>query len=73
MALAHLSGDHTMKAIAEHFGVHYVTVSRAVRWLTDPRGKRVKNPQPSALATVDVYLRAAWTRREDYALDRDLA
>lgn len=30
MALAYLSGDHTMKAIAEHFGVHYSTVSRAV-------------------------------------------
>jgi putative transposase len=31
MAMAYLSGDHTMKAIAEHFGVHYATVSRAVR------------------------------------------
>jgi transposase len=31
MALAYLSGDQTMKAIAEHFGMHYVTVSRAVR------------------------------------------
>ena len=30
MALAYLSGDHTMKAIAEYFGVHYSTVSRAV-------------------------------------------
>ena len=31
MAQAYLSGGHTMKAIAEHFGVHYATVSRAVR------------------------------------------
>lgn len=31
MALAYLSGDYTMKAIADHFGVHYATVSRAVR------------------------------------------
>ena len=31
MARAYLSGDYTMKAIAEHFGVHYATVSRAVR------------------------------------------
>ena len=26
MALAYLSGDYTMKAIADHFGVHYTTV-----------------------------------------------
>nr|WP_119628567.1 transposase [Methylocaldum marinum] len=31
MALAYLSGDHSMKAIAEVFGVHYATVSRAVK------------------------------------------
>ena len=31
MARAYLEGGHTMKAIAEHFGVHYATVSRAVR------------------------------------------
>jgi REP element-mobilizing transposase RayT len=30
MAFAYLSGDYSMKAIAEHFGVHYATVSRAV-------------------------------------------
>ena len=30
MARAYLSGQHTMLAIAEHFGVHYSTVSRAV-------------------------------------------
>jgi len=31
MAQAYLSGAYTMKAIGEHFGVHYMTVSRAVR------------------------------------------
>jgi len=31
MAQAYLSGHYTMKEIGEHFGVHYVTVSRAVR------------------------------------------
>jgi REP element-mobilizing transposase RayT len=31
MALAYLSGQHTMAAIAKHFGVHYATVSRAVK------------------------------------------
>ncbi|MHB1086005.1 MAG: REP-associated tyrosine transposase [Thiobacillus sp.] len=31
MARAYLSGQHTMLAIAEHFGVHYSTVSRMVR------------------------------------------
>ncbi|HUX89570.1 MAG TPA: transposase [Gallionellaceae bacterium] len=31
MAWAYLSGQHTMAAIARHFGVHYSTVSRAVR------------------------------------------
>jgi IS30 family transposase len=30
MAQAYLSGDYTMKQIAEHFGVHYSTVSRSV-------------------------------------------
>ena len=30
MAMAYASGDHSMKAIAQHFGVHYATVSRAV-------------------------------------------
>ena len=33
MGRAYLSGQYTMLAIAEHFGVHYSTVSRAVRWL----------------------------------------
>ena len=31
MAAAYASGDYSMKAIAEHFGVHYATVSRAVK------------------------------------------
>lgn len=31
MALAYASGDYTMQQIAHHFGVHYATVSRAVR------------------------------------------
>jgi len=31
MAHAYLSGHYTMKEIGEYFGVHYVTVSRAVR------------------------------------------
>lgn len=31
IALAYLSGQHTMAAIAEHFGVHYATVSRLVK------------------------------------------
>jgi putative transposase len=31
MARAHLSGQHTMASIAEHFGVHYSTVSRMVK------------------------------------------
>jgi REP element-mobilizing transposase RayT len=31
MARAYRTGAYTMKAIADHFGVHYMTVSRAVR------------------------------------------
>ncbi|MBX3475896.1 MAG: transposase [Planctomycetes bacterium] len=31
MAMAYRSGDHSMRVIAEHFNVHYVTVSRAIR------------------------------------------
>ncbi|MBM3341006.1 MAG: transposase [Betaproteobacteria bacterium] len=31
IALAYLSGHHTMAAVADHFGVHYTTVSRLVR------------------------------------------
>ena len=30
IALAYLSGQHTMTAVATHFGVHYTTVSRIV-------------------------------------------
>ncbi len=31
ISLAYLSGHHTMAVIAEHFGVHYTTVSRLVK------------------------------------------
>jgi len=31
MAHAYRSGQHTMASIAKHFGVHYSTVSRAVK------------------------------------------
>jgi|GEM_PF-3059739 len=31
MARAYRSGAYTMQAISDHFGVHYMTVSRAVR------------------------------------------
>ena len=31
IALAYLSGQHTMASIARHFGVHYTTVSRLVK------------------------------------------
>ena len=31
IALAYLSGQHTMTAIADHFGIHYTTVSRLVK------------------------------------------
>jgi putative transposase len=33
MARAFLTGVYTMQEIADHFHVHYATVSRAVRWL----------------------------------------
>ena len=32
MARAYLSGAYTMREIGEYFGVHYMTVSHAVRW-----------------------------------------
>jgi putative transposase len=38
MALAYLSGQYTMLAIAAHFGVHYSTVSRMVRGYENPDG-----------------------------------
>jgi len=31
MAHAYLSGHYTMKEVGKYFGVHYVTVSRAMR------------------------------------------
>lgn len=39
MSKAYLSGDHTLAAIARHFGMHYSTVSRAV---TKAAGARVR-------------------------------
>lgn len=39
MAAAYLSGTYTMKAIAQYFGVHYSTVSRAVRTTEHGRTK----------------------------------
>ena len=38
MARAYLSGQHTMLAIAAHFGVHYSTVSRMVKAYENPDG-----------------------------------
>jgi transposase-like protein len=39
MAQAYLSGAYTMAQIGQHFGVHYMTVSRAVRKLGErPEG-----------------------------------
>lgn len=38
MARAYLSGQHTMLAIAEHFGVHYSTVSRMVKDFEEAAG-----------------------------------
>lgn len=38
MALAYLTGDYAMKAIADAFGVHYTTVSRAVKSYEISRG-----------------------------------
>ena len=32
MARAFLTGVYTMQEIADHFGMHYSTVSRAARW-----------------------------------------
>jgi putative transposase len=37
MAKAYLSGAYSMKEIGKHFGVHYMTVSRAVRKHEDHR------------------------------------
>ncbi len=39
MADAYLSGEYTMKAVAGHFGVHYSTVSRAVRAVEAERSR----------------------------------
>jgi len=39
MARAFAAGVYTMQEIADHFGVHYSTVSRAVRWLEADSGR----------------------------------
>ena len=74
IALAYLSGQHTMAAIAEHFCVHYTTVSRLVNVLVvgDPeameREKRLKTgiPIPEKL---DQHLRDICGRcRAEYVL-----
>jgi hypothetical protein len=48
MALAYTSGDHTMKRIAAHFGVHYATVSRAVRRFEQADSPAVKSQLQTA-------------------------
>jgi putative transposase len=40
MALAYLTGDYAMKAIADTFDVHYTTVSRAVRAYEAKHGQK---------------------------------
>lgn len=40
MAQAYLTGDYAMKAIAEAFGVHYATVSRAVKAYENTRNSK---------------------------------
>jgi len=39
MAQAYLSGQHSMAAIAKHFGVHYSTVSRTVSAFENEAGE----------------------------------
>jgi putative transposase len=43
MARAFLTGVYTMQEIADHFGVHYSTVSRAVSWLEAGRRSASKH------------------------------
>ena len=45
MARAYLSGQHTMAAIAGHFGVHYATVSRRVRRIEESAMKDEQRKQ----------------------------
>ena len=49
MARAYLSGAYTMVEIAEHFDVHYKTVSRAVRNFETIRSANVR-PDPSKMS-----------------------
>ena len=41
VALAYLSGQHTMAAIATHFDMHYTTVSRLVKAYEGARGREM--------------------------------
>jgi putative transposase len=41
MVMAYLSGDYTIMSIADHFGAHYSTVSRAIKQFENKtRGER---------------------------------
>ena len=42
IAQAYLSGAYTMAEIGRHFGVHYMTVSRAVRKFEEDRKKMLE-------------------------------
>jgi REP-associated tyrosine transposase len=43
MAQAYLSGNYTLQEIADHFGVHYSTVSRAVKAFEDRAKGNIQN------------------------------
>lgn len=47
MAKAYLSGVYNMREIADYFGVHYMTVSRAVRQFEAARRNRRLRPAPA--------------------------
>jgi REP element-mobilizing transposase RayT len=49
MARAFQTGAYTMQAIGRHFGVHYATVSRAVRWWEGSRRADVDDDEQAAL------------------------
>jgi hypothetical protein len=61
MAKAYESGAYTLAQIAGHFGVHYSTVSRAVKqpeWDTPVRGVLLQGLTPLCFATEGwLYLR----------------
>ena len=53
MAQAYLSGAYTMQEIAEHFHVHYATVSRAVRRIEREHRKKASSPDDQAVWMYD--------------------